>query len=69
MGDLGLADALRRRASDQPPRASMGRPREALLADRDPCRAAASRGANAVDLGEPFDVECFDAQAVAHPLR
>lgn len=25
-------------------------------------------GANAVDLGEPFGVQCFDPQAVAHPL-
>ncbi|MDP8970509.1 MAG: hypothetical protein M3N52_08470 [Actinomycetota bacterium] len=24
--------------------------------------------ANAVDLGEPFGVHCFDPQAVAHPL-
>ena len=25
-------------------------------------------GANALDLGEPFGVQCFDPQAVAHPL-
>jgi hypothetical protein len=29
---------------------------------------ACSEGANAVDLGEPFGVQCFDPQAVAHPL-
>jgi hypothetical protein len=44
MEDVGLAGALRRRASDQPPRASIGRARDALLADREPGRAAASRG-------------------------
>lgn len=27
-----------------------------------------SQGANAVDLGEPFGIHCFDPQAVAHPL-
>lgn len=27
-----------------------------------------SEGANAVDLGEPFGVQCFDPQVVAHPL-
>lgn len=31
-------------------------------------RGGCDQGANAVDLGEPFGVQCFDPQAVAHPL-
>lgn len=41
---------------------------EALYEQTHTVHGSCDQGANAVDLGPPFGVQCFDPQAVAHPL-